>query len=295
MVALIAWFAWANWAAINPAGWLGRLHWGWALLALAASAGTLAGNAFNLMGSAPLRLRFGRTMAVQSTGTVARLVSPASVGGSAVNIAYLRRLGVRTSAAVTAVGISHVVQFVSTTLLLLVTLWLGNAPVHMGLPSGRYTAIVPLALLVAGTVALLILRRAPSVWARVEALVAEVRQSLATLLLHPRRAVLGFGGSVLISVALTVSLWAAAHAFGAPLGLGSALLILLLGSTAGGLIPVPGGIGAIDACLVAALTASGFGLAVAVPTVALFRLVTLWLHLPVGLAAGAVLRRRGWL
>ena len=92
---------------------------------------------------------------------------------------------------------------------------------------------------------------------------------------------------------MTAALWAAGHAFGAGLGFGHALLVLLFGSAAGGLVPVPGGIGAIDGALVAGLGATGIGLAIAVPAVALFRLATLWLQLPAGVLAGAVLRRRG--
>lgn len=293
---VVGWFGWVNRTAINPAGWLAQLHWGWAVLALVASAGTLAGNALNLMGSAPVRLRFGRTMAVQSTGTVARLVSPASVGGSAINVVYLRRLGVRAPVALTAVGISHAVQFVSTTLMLLAAMaWMGNAPAAAGLPSSRHTLLGLAGFGLLAAAAAIVVRRSPRLRHRLLELARELRGSVAQLLRQPRRAVLGFGGAIMISVAMTVSLWASAHAFGAHVGLASALLMMLLGSTAGGLIPVPGGIGAVDACLVATMVAAGAGLAVAVPIVALFRLATLWLHLPVGMVTGAVLRRRGWL
>jgi len=58
-------------------------------------------------------------------------------------------------------------------------------------------------------------------------------------------------------------------------------------------VPVPGGVGSVEAALVAGLTATGTPLQVAVPAVGLYRLVTLWLLIPVGVVSLGLLRRSG--
>src|SRR5690606_33598136 len=110
----------------------------------------------------------------------------------------------------------------------------------------------------------------------------------------PAKAALSLAGAAAISAGMIGALWASVHAFGGDLGIGLAACVLVVGTAAGNAVPVPGGIGTVEAALVAALGAiGGIPVAVAVPAVALFRLVTLWLQLPAGVVCAAGLRRVG--
>jgi len=144
-----------------------------------------------------------------------------------------------------------------------------------------------------GAVAWLIVRRYPLLDARIRALLAELATSIRTMTARPSQAALSLVGALATSAGLIGALWASVHAFGGQIGIAAAACVLLFGSTAGNAIPVPGGLGTMDAALVAALVAAGVGLQVAIPAVALHRLLTLWLQVPAGLACAAALRRRG--
>ena len=57
--------------------------------------------------------------------------------------------------------------------------------------------------------------------------------------------------------------------------------------------PTPGGIGAVEAALIAGLTTVGVQSEVAVPAVFMFRIVTFWLPILPGWAMLVLLQRRG--
>jgi uncharacterized membrane protein YbhN (UPF0104 family) len=288
--------AYLNREAFDPSLWTARLHVGWALLAVVLSASTLAGNAWNLMGASPVRLPFWPTYAAQAAGTVARLVSPAAIGGSAVNVQYLRRAGVGSAASVGTVSVAQAVQLVSAMVFLPPIAVL--AGMHLPGVSGRtgwVLAGVAAVLAMAGAIAVVVVRRRPVLEARARILAAELATSIKTMARRPAQAAVSLAGAFVISAALIGTLWSSVHAFGGEIGLLAAAVVLLFGSTAGNAIPVPGGVGTMDAAFVAGLVAAGVDLTVALPAVALHRLLTLWLQVPAGLVCAGILRRRGQL
>ena len=103
---------------------LGRLlhsaDWRWGVAALALSAVTYAGAALSLSGFVAERLGFLRTLLVQLASSFVTLVTPAAVGGVALNVRYLQRRKIPAPVAVASVGVSQVVAFVLHILLLVV-------------------------------------------------------------------------------------------------------------------------------------------------------------------------------
>ncbi len=293
---VVGWLAYLNRHAFDPDLWRTQLHVGWAVLALVGMSVTLAGNAWNLMGASPAKLRFWPTYAVQLAGSLVRVVSPAAVGGAAVNVQYLRRSGVGNAASLGTVSVAQTVQLVLALVLLPPVAFAAGADAALLDVDGAVLAGCVLGgLLVLAAAAVLIVRRSPMLEARARLLFGELSRSLRAMAADPRRAAVSMAGAILVSAGLIAALWASAHAFGGKLGVLTAAGVLLLGSSAGNAIPVPGGLGSVDAALVAALTATGTSLTVALPAVALFRLVTLWLPLPAGLVSLGLLRRRGQL
>lgn len=290
---LVGFLAYQNRDAIDPRAWRENLHVGWMTLAVVGVAATLVGNTWNLMGASPVRLRFGSTFVVQVAGSLLRVVSPAAVGGAAVNVQHLRRVGLGDVAAVGTVSVAQAMQFLLTLVLLPPIAFAAGTDVRLlGGDGVRIALYVVAAFAVVAGVAVIVVRRSPGLAARVRVLLGELTRSLRAMAADPRRAAVSMGGAVLVSAGLAISLWASVHAFGGSLSPFTAFGVLLLGSTAGNAVPVPGGLGSVEAALVAALTATGTALTVALPAVALFRLVTLWLLLPAGLVSVGVLRRR---
>ena len=82
-------------------------------------------------------------------------------------------------------------------------------------------------------------------------------RSLARVMQHPRRAAELFGGSFAITGFYIAALVCALHAFGAGLGWAQIALVYLGASVVAAPAPTPGGLGAIEAALVAGLTTLG--------------------------------------
>ena len=70
-------------------------------------------------------------------------------------------------------------------------------------------------------------------------------------------------------------------------------LVNLVGSVVSSAAPTPGGIGAVEATLIAGLTSAGMASTTAVAAVILFRLATFWVPLLPGWGAMVALQRSG--
>jgi glycosyltransferase 2 family protein len=266
--------------------------WRWGIAALALSALTYIGAALSLTGFVTERLSFMLTVLAQLAGSFVTLVTPAAVGGAALNIRYLQRRKIAAPIAAASVGVSQVVAFVLHILLLVVFIALtGTNESHpFRLPAAAYfvlAALVTVALAVAALPAGRRLLRA-----RVAPAVSQVLPRLLQMAQHPRKLAQGIGGTLLLSVAYILCLAVCVRALGGSVPITSVAVVYLTGSALGSLVPTPGGIGAVEAALSAGLAAAGLPGAAAVSSVLLFRLLTFWLPVPAGWAALKYLERR---
>ena len=100
------------------------------------------------------------------------------------------------------------------------------------------------------------------------------------------------GGSVLITLAYIGSFAAAVEAFGRGPGIVLIGAVYLGASALAAAAPTPGGLGALEAALVAGLTGVGMAAGPAVSAVLLYRLATYWLPVAPGWLCWRVLQRR---
>ena len=274
---------------------LGRLltsaHWGWGLTALALSATTYAAAALSLSGFVAERLDFFRTFLVQLASSFITLVTPAAVGGAALNVRYLQRRKVPTPAAVASIAVSQVVAFVLHILLLAVVAAIAGtssqAPIRP--PGWAWLVAAGLIALAGGVLAVPAGRRL--VRARLSPTFNQVTPRLLQIAQRPRKLAQAFGGALLLNVAYILCLASCVAAFGGSVSLAQIGVVYLTGVSLGSIIPTPGGLGAVEAALTAGLTATGVAGGVAVSAVLLFRLLTFWLPVPVGWAALGFLQR----
>ena len=101
------------------------------------------------------------------------------------------------------------------------------------------------------------------------------------------------GGSAGVTLGYVVALAASAHAFGSTLPIITIALVYLLASVVSVAAPTPGGLGAVEATLIAGLTAAGMKADMALGSVLLFRLATFWIPLLPGWLAYQRLVREG--
>jgi uncharacterized membrane protein YbhN (UPF0104 family) len=238
------------------------------------------------------RLRFGRTLLVQIAASFVTLVAPATVGGVALNARYLQRAGVPPALAVASVGVSQAVGLVVHVVLLALFVFLTGTSTNpaFSVPGWAY-------IIVGAAVALLALifvlpRGRGWLRSRVRPLITETLPRLLEVLQRPRKLAEGLGGTVLLSAAYVLCLWAAVQAFGGHVDIATVAVVYLAGSAIGSAAPTPGGLGAVEAALSAGLTAAGLPSVTAVSAVLLFRLMTFWVPVLPGWIAFSVLQRR---
>ena len=87
------------------------------------------------------------------------------------------------------------------------------------------------------------------------------------------------------------ALYAAVRAFGGTTPLAAVGAVYLAGSAIGQAAPTPGGLGAVEAVLIAGLVSVGLDKEIAVPAVLLFRLCTFWIPILPGWGAFTALGR----
>jgi uncharacterized membrane protein YbhN (UPF0104 family) len=264
------------------------------LLALGLSALTYLGAAWSLSGYVPDRLRLRPLVLAQLAGSFVTLVTPAAVGGAALNIRYLQRRKVPAAVAAASVGLSQVVAFVLHILLLVVFAAITGSQDHsLQPPNWVYFVIAGLVVIVLTVIAIPAGRRL--LRARLAPVLGQVVPRLLSVVQQPRKLAEGIGGTLLLTGAYILCLAACIRALGDSVPIASIAVVYLTGSALGSAVPTPGGLGAVEAALSAGLTAAGLPGATAVSAVLLFRTLTFWLPVPVGWGAFNYLERREYL
>ena len=236
----------------------------------------------------PLSLR--HVYIVQMAAAFVSQLTPQGLGGMGLNERYLERAGVARPVAVGAVvlnmaagAVVHVASLI-TVVLLVGSDGLGG----LTLPIGKIALLAGLvmALLSGLVLATPVGRR------RLVAPAATALRSMVAVLRCPVRAFQLFGGSAGVTAAYAVSLAICLQATGGEAALLQVAAVYLGAAAVGAAVPSPGGLGAMEAALVAGLTALGVAVGPAIAAVLIFRLLTFWLPILPGFVAFRYLRRR---
>lgn len=240
-------------------------------------------------------LPFRQVLAAQFAGTALNRLVPAGGGLVAAHAGLLRRHDAerpRIGAALGGYAAGGVAAYAVLTAAALGLLGTGlvafpTSPVSVPTPPWLWLGVAVGAL---GSVVAVVLRRRPGLVARL----AVSTRAAAQLVRSQPGAVLRLAGfQVGTALLAAAGFWAALWATGTTLPALTVLAVYLLTSTLAAGVPAPGGTGPLEAGLIGGLALVGVGFVPAAAAVALFRLVTHWLPVPLGLLAGAgALRRR---
>ncbi|WP_327358644.1 lysylphosphatidylglycerol synthase transmembrane domain-containing protein [Streptomyces sp. NBC_01304] len=272
------------------------MSWPWAALALVGTALGYVAAAMGLAGFVPQHLPRVRLLLAQIAGSFVTLVTPAAVGGVAVNTRFLQKAGIASALAVTSIAASQVVAFAAFLLLvmLLGSISGSSASAHLPPSSVIVTVLLAVAVLCLVVAAVPALRK--FVVTRVKPVFTGVGPRMLELLHNPRKLAVGVGGAFLLPLCGSLSLWASVCAFapeGKQIDFATVAVVFLIGKSAGSIVPTPGGLGAVEAVLSGGLAAAtGISGSVAFSAVILFRLLTFWLPIVPGWIATTWLQRR---
>lgn len=265
----------------------------WAAVAVCFSVVTYAGATAALLGAIPVRLRFWPAVAAQIASSFANRVTPAKVGGIATNIRYFQRQGVPAAVSVTAVGLNAIVGVAVHLILTLGFLLLasGNQDAEgISLPSASTVGLILTGALVVIGISMWVRATRELVKTHVVPQLRSGWQAIQEISHSAGRIVLLFGGSAAITLAYLGAMVASLKAFDSTAPLPIVALLFLTGSAVANAAPTPGGLGAAEAALIAALSTVEDA-EIVIPAVFLFRLVTFWFPILPGWVALTVLRQ----
>jgi uncharacterized membrane protein YbhN (UPF0104 family) len=278
----------SSWQAVQSA------DWAWLPLIIALSAVTYLASAVALIGAVVPPIRFWPTVLAQAASSFVNRVSPANVGGMALNARFLQKSGVDTSAGVAAVGVNSLAGAVAHLVLMVVFFtWAGRGlGKAFKLPSGSKLLLI---LAIVAAVVGIVLATRPGRRFAVGKLIPGLRSAAASLrrvAQNPGKMTMLFGGSALITLAYIGALAASVQAFGGGPGIVLIGAVYLGAAALAAAAPSPGGLGAIEAALIAGLTGVGMAAGPAFSAVLLYRLATYWLPIVPGWLAWRALLRR---
>jgi glycosyltransferase 2 family protein len=271
---------------------LRQADWRWGAVALLLSALTYFGATWALSGFVLERLRFVQTFLTQVACSFVTLVTPAAVGGVALNLRYLRKRNLTSADAVASIGVSQVIAFALHLILLVIFIAVAGSSHDTSLRPPDWTYYALGVLVSVALVVLAIPAGRKLLLSRLTSTVSQVIPRLLDLVQQPAKLAEGIGGTLVVDAAYICCLAVSVRAFGGSLSFAAVAVVYLTGSAIGSAVPTPGGIGAVEAALSAGLTAAGLHGTVAFSAVLLFRTVTFWLPVPFGWVALNYLQHR---
>jgi undecaprenyl-diphosphatase len=272
------------------------MHWVWVPVILAASALTYLASAVALIGAVPGPIPFWPMTLTQAASSFVNRVSPANIGGMALNARFLQKRGVPAGAGVAAVGVNALVGLVAHLILMVIFFTLArHGLAHIfKLPSASKLLLI-LAVAAALVGMLLATRRGRRFGAtRILPALRSAAASVRGVAASPVKLTFLVGGSALVTLAYIVGLVASIQAFGGGVGIEEIGAVYLGAAAIAAASPTPGGLGAIEAALVAGLTGVGMHAGPAVSAVLVYRLSTYWLPIVPGWISWRFLQRRDY-
>jgi uncharacterized protein (TIRG00374 family) len=279
---------------------LGSFHRSWHYLATADGEKARWGAAFAGLGYfaaagtyyflALKPLPYLRTVLIQLASMFANRLLPAGIGSIGVNYLYLKAKRHNRAQAVAVISVNNLLGLIGHTLILSVALlfYAGTLNWHLNL--------IPWLMATALVIAVTIL--AISSLHSKQKLQQELGQIIKSLLGY-RRHLPKVGLALLTSVGLTLcnvlSLWFCTQAIGVHVSFEQVLLAFTLGIAVGSIAPTPGGLGGIEAGMVAGLVGFHVVSSQALAAVLLYRLFNFWLAFAVGAAAFVFVSRRSYI
>ena len=269
-------------------------NWWWLAPMMLGSAATIVFAALSFVASVPEPIPFLPALRMQVASSFLSRIAPANTGTLAVGVRFLQRAGLDPGPAAAAVGLSTLAGFVVHLALMgAFLLWVGSSDVGFSLPQADVIFIV---ITVALSTSGLVIGLVPAVRRRVlPPLLAQVRNaasSLADVLTDPVRVIGLIGGSTGITGSFILTLAAAVAAFGGGVSFPEVGAAYLVAAALGSAAPTPGGLGAVEAALVTALTGYGMSSGPAVSAALTFRLVTYWMPMIPGWFTFQQMQRR---
>ena len=253
----------------------------WWLLVVAGivSVGQYVGYGISLMGASTKPLPAGRTLELQVAESLTSMATPESIGSLALTMRFLTKQGLGAAEAAAVDGLSSfLTTFVGVILVPLGAIFAASsldvAALKKDVPSGQWELIVAVVVL-AGFITAAI--KFPRLRRRIHTFGGTIAGYLRQILAHPTRGLTIGAGELLTASAQVATMAFVLAALGAPINIAAILVITQIASAASNVVPIPGGLGAPEAILIAGLSSVGVGHTEALLAALIWRYLTYWL------------------
>jgi len=268
-----------SWSTITGA------DWGWVVATFILAQLCYPSLAITTTGSIVDPLSYGRVVALEVANSFIELAG-GTMGGVAARIRFFQQEGYDATMAISSGVVNSTASWIVKGGLFLIAIPIAISQFHFSQPTtsgGGHGDLVWLIVLIVVGIAVALglvllvprLRRMAKDTLRPK--LSDVISHLKVLAKHPRCLVEIFGGAIAAQLLVAFALGTALHAFGQHLGLAQLLIVLTLASMVGGLSPVPGGMGVVEAGMILCLTAAGIPQTDAVAATFVQRLFTSYL------------------
>lgn len=267
-------------------------EWKWAGVALFGSALTYFASTALLLAFISVPVNWYKALQAQLAASFATLVTPPTLGSVAVNIRFLNKSGVSGPTAATAVGVSQVIIFFIHVILLFIFGVIAGSQTDFSFRPSRDSLVI--IVLIFAFIVLIFSISVFRNWIlnKIRPIISQIGPVLSVISQQPQRLLLSVVSSIALNIAYIIAFYASLNAFGSNISIATTAFVYLAGATIGQAAPTPGGIGAVEAALIAGLTASGIPSGTALSGVLLYRVVTFWLPVLPGWYAFANLQRK---
>jgi len=257
--------------------------WIWVVAVFLLANAAYVGTAVEDMGSVAGALQFVRVLALEVGNSFSGIA-----GGTAMifatRVRFFQQQGYNASLAVSSSAVVTAASWIVKGLLFAISLPLAWSTIHFAEPDEGANSntvwlilVVVVVVLVVVGVLLAIPKLRRFAGAKLRPRLRDAWGNIRSVASSPLKVVQLVGGSIFGQLAVVLALAASLRAFGDHLSLATLIVVITLASMIGGVAPIPGGVGVVEAGLILGLTAAGISESDATAAVFVQRLFTAYL------------------
>ena len=236
------------------------------------------------------KLRYFRTVIVQTAAMFINRLLPAGIGAMGVNYLYLRKNKNTKIQAASVVAINNLLGGIGHNILFwVVVLWGGYSAVS----AKKFTN--PIGFLFFTALLSILVYFLYKFSTKFKKLFRDVIRQLRSYKKNPTKILKALLFSMCLTLCNVLALYFAAKAFNIDLSFAKTFIIFTIGVSGGAITPTPGGLGGFEAGLTAGYIAFGIDKEAALAAAILYRLISYWLTLIAGSIAFFVSLKQKWI
>lgn len=280
--------------SVNPEEFesaLKKMNPWWFLAAFLVAMVSWIGAALQIVIFAPKKVPFGGAVLTEVASSFVGVVAPAGLGTIALSVRFLTRQQMTRAQAIATLVLVEVAQAITSFLLVVAAIVFAGISPDVKVP-WREVAWVAAGVLALIALVLMVRRWREWLFGQIRDVWQRVYPQTVWAFKHPRQLAFAVGAVLLQTGSYVAAFVFSLMAFGQDVSVLKVAAVYLVFNTIGSVIPVPGGVGTIEASLTAGLALIGVPAAVGLSAAVIFRLATFYAEIPLGWVAFEYMERK---